>query len=276
MSVYFPDSVAKLHTYLAEIAGPYIMAGGTDLLVRLRASGITPENIVCLEKVENFKKITCEDSNIRIGSAVTITDLCRNEIITEKLPLLAESGTSFASPPVRNMATVGGNICTASPAGDTLPALYALGASVELVSAEKVRTVTIEDFINGPGKNVLNPAEVLTAVIVPIPEGFTLHHFEKVGQRNALAISVVSMAAMLAVNNGFVTQARFAWGCVGPTIVRSSEIDTALVGSRLTLSALREVAEIARKEFSPISDIRASADYRCRVAGNLLLRLAAL
>ncbi|ADU64238.1 MAG: xanthine dehydrogenase family protein subunit M [Pseudodesulfovibrio sp.] len=280
MPMHLPTHMAEVLDMLAARPDARIMAGGTDLLVRLRASGQMPETLVCLERVAELRRIealeTVSGPAVRIGAATTITDLLRSDTVRARLPLLHRATTLFASPLVRNSATLGGNLCTASPAADTLPALYVLNASVELRSPRGTRILPIPHFIAGPGRTALEPGELLTGVIVPISRSFNVQHFEKVGQRQALAIAVVSLAALVALENGIVKEARFAWGSVGPTIVRSPEAEAVLRGKRLTLTGLRAAAQAARQAVSPISDLRASADYRREVAGNLLLRLATL
>jgi len=201
--------------------------------------------------------------------------------------VLAQALVDLGSPPIRNMGTLGGNICTASPAADTLPPLVALGAEVELASVHAQRLVTrrlpLDQFLLGPGRTALAPGEVLTAVLAPLPPASTgqsgrcVQHFEKVGRRSALAVAVVSLAAVLQLGpRGVVTEARLAWGSVAPTIWRCAEAEAFLTGRTLTLTSLRGAAALVRQQVRPISDVRASADYRREVAGNLLLRLAVL
>jgi xanthine dehydrogenase FAD-binding subunit len=197
-------------------------------------------------------------------------------VVRDFLPLLHRAAGVFASPTVRNMATIGGNLCTASPAGDALPPLYVMNASVELRSPRGERSVPVDRFITGPRQTCLHRDELVTAVSVPIPLGFDIHHFEKVGQRAAQAIAVVSMAGLVALDGATVRRARFAWGSVGPGIVRCPQAEKLLEGQPLTLTSLRAAAAAVGSAVTPISDVRASADYRRQVAGNLLLRLAAL
>jgi xanthine dehydrogenase FAD-binding subunit len=175
------------------------------------------------------------------------------------------------------MGTIGGNLCTASPAGDTLPPLYVLGADLELSTQSHRRTVPVDAFIAGPGKTALRPGEILTGIRLNRPDGYGIHHYEKVGQRKALACAIASMAALLKVSAaGVIEAARFAWGSVGPTVVTSAGVETALIGERLSPAVLETAARLARQTVSPIDDLRASADYRRRVSGNLLLRLPVL
>lgn len=274
--MHAPRNLPELLQAMAACPSARLLAGGTDLLVRLRASGERPGEVIRLDCVEELRGIEVHGQEVRIGAAVTIAELGESAAVAERLPLLVRAAQHFASPPVRNMATIGGNICTASPAADTLPALYAMGASVELASSKGARALPLKDFILGPGRTALTPGEVLAAVRVPSCGHWQLAHFEKVGRREALAIAVVSLAALLEFKEGKVSRARLAWGSVGPTVVRCDAAQEALVGRALTLTSLREAADLAHQAVSPISDLRASAQYRRQVAGNLLLRLAAL
>ena len=276
MKVHLPESLECLWDLLDRDPQAGIMAGGTDLLVRLRARKERLSAVICLERLSPLKTIDPLDQALRIGSGVTLTRILESNHVQTHLPLLHKSVASLGSPLVRNMATLGGNICTASPAGDTLPALYILGAKLSLISARGSRLLPVESFIQGPGKTALAKGEILESVIIPFPEGFDVQHFEKLGQRNALAISVVSFAALIRIQDKRVQTAKFAWGSVGPTIVRCPEAENVLEGKALTLSNLLCAADLARAAVNPITDVRAGADYRRRVAGNMVLRLAAL
>lgn len=274
MKVHLPESLNALWDILAHDPQAGIMAGGTDLLVRLRARKEHLPAVVCLERIPGLQTIDPLDQTLRIGAGVTLTRILESHLVQTHLPLLHQSVASLGSPLVRNMATLGGNVCTASPAGDTLPALYVLGAKLSLESARGRRILPVESFIQGPGKTAMARGEILESVIIPFPEGCDIQHFEKLGQRNALAISVVSFAALIRTQNKVVQKAYLAWGSVGPTIVRCPKAEKALEGKPLTLSALICAADLARAAVEPISDVRASADYRRTVAGNMVLRLA--
>ena len=150
-----------------------------------------------------------------------------------------------------------------------------LGAELEIQSANQHRSIPIRDFIQGPGRTLLAPGEILAGIRIKKQPEFTVHHFEKVGQRRALAIALVSLAALLQIDeNQRVQKARLAWGSVGPTIVTCREAEAVLEGNPLSLETLGKAALPARRAVSPIDDVRASADYRRQVAGNLLLRLS--
>ncbi len=285
MNVLFPRTRAELFQTLAE-PGARVLAGGTDLLVRLRSGRETAAALVSLDKIPELRGISETGGEglgrgLRLGATTTHAELLAHPLVRARLPMLAQALSELGSPPIRNMGTLGGNICTASPAGDTLPPLMALGAEVELASARPhgagTRRLPLAEFITGPGRTALAPGEVLAAVHVPLPGAGWMQHFEKVGRRNALAVAVVSLAALLRTERGgTVAEARLAWGSVGPTVWRCPEAEAVLVGRRLSLTALGEAAAVVRAHVKPMDDVRASADYRRTVAGNLLLRLVAL
>lgn len=265
-----PGCLAELWPLLED--GAVVMAGGTDLLVRSRGGG--GGLVACLERIESLRGVGEADGFVRLGACETHARLLRHPLLRSRLPVLASALATLGSPLVRNMGTLGGNIVTASPAGDTLPPLYALDAQVELASRQGTRLVPLAAFITGPGKTRLEPGEIVSAVLVPLPDPGAVQHFEKVGRRKALAISVVSLAAVIRLDTaGMVDQARLALGSVGPTVVRCAQTEASLTGRRLDRESLRLAARTLRGEISPIDDLRASATYRRDVAGNLLLRL---
>lgn len=282
MNVLLPRSLREVFAALVEQPGARLLAGGTDLLVRLRSGREQAGILVGLERVAELRTVREEggvgvNRVLRIGAMSTHAELLEHALVRAKLPVLAQALADLGSPPIRNMGSIGGNICTASPAGDTLPPLVVLGAEVELIGREGTRRLPVSEFLLGPGRTALLPGEVLTAVRVPIPCAGHVQHFEKVGRRDALAVAVVSLAASVRIGKGgLVARADLAWGSVAPGIWRCPEAEAALTGRRLTLTSLKEAAAIVRSQVRPISDIRASADYRREVAGNLLLRLAAL
>ena len=277
MKVILPRSLDELWPALAENPDATVMAGGTDLTPARRKGLIRPAAVICLERIDRLHRVERTDREIRLGAMVTHERLAGGAELAAALPLLAQACGQIGGPQIRRMGTLGGNLGAASPAGDSLPALYAYGAEVELTSAKGSRRLAVSEFILGPGKTGLAKGEILTAVLVPVDPKWNLHHFEKVGKRNALAISLVSLAALIARDgSGRVTAARLAWGSVGPTIVSSAEAEEALIGSKLEPAALNKAAEAAKRSVKPISDLRASTEYRRLAAGNLVLRLEAL
>lgn len=275
--VLLPASLDELWAILDGEPDCALMAGGTDLLVRRRAGRPCGEPLVCLERIADLRRIEAADGWLRLGAGAPLAACLASPPVAAAAPVLAQALRRMAAPQVRHMGTVGGNLCTASPAGDCLPPLHVLGAEVVLRSREAERVLPVADFILGPGRTALRPGEILLETRFPSADRFQVQHFEKVGQRNAQAIAMLSLAALVRLNGrGAAEEVRLALGGVGPVVVRPREAEAALLGRRLTLAALRRAAELVRAAVSPIDDIRASADYRRQVAGNLLLRLAAL
>ncbi|BAH75427.1 FAD binding domain-containing protein [Solidesulfovibrio magneticus] len=269
-----PDSLEALWPMLEDGARP--MAGGTDLLVGLRQRQ-TPCDVALLEAISGLNAVGLEDGLIRLGATACHARLLAHPLVRERLPALARALSVLGSPLVRNMGTLGGNIATASPAGDTLPPLHALDAQVELASRQGIRRLPLAECILGPGRTALAPEEIVTAVLVSPPPPGALHHFEKVGRRDALAIAVASLAAVIVRDEaGCVTKARLAVGSLGPTARRCAQAEACLLGRRLDRHSLAEAGQRLREDVSPIDDLRATAAYRLRLAGNLPLRLLGL
>jgi len=266
----------ELWSCLEGEPGAILYAGGTDLLVKLRSQGEKPDCLVCLERVQELQGVRHDEEGLWIGAFTTHSVLLQDQLVRKDLPVLVKALESLGSPQIRNMGTIGGNICTASPAGDCLPPLYLLDAVLEVRSRDAVRRVPIGSFITGPGETKLREGEILSGVRVTAPEGFNVHHFEKTGQRKSMAIAIASLAALLRVSpRGLIEEARLAWGSIGPTVVRSPEIEQALAGLELSRPSLMRASKIISETAAPIDDLRASADYRRQVSGNLLLRLLA-
>ena len=277
VSVLLPRSLDELWAMMRDCPDAAVYAGGTDLLVKIRSGVMSRKRLICLERIQELKGVEDQGNRVVVRAATTFTELLRDSVVATHFPVLAKAVSELGSPLVRHMGTIGGNICTASPAGDTLPPLVAIKAVVCLSSGKGIRSLPIERFIVGPGQTVLESGEILSAIHIEKPHPQSIQHFEKVGRRNALACSLASMAAVIRLSeDGNVSAASLAWGSVGPTVITCSEAVDALIGRPLSLESLSEAAAIVRQAVRPITDIRATADYRREVAGNLLLRLCDL
>ena len=275
--VFLPRTVDALWKVIADHPGVQVFGGGTDLMVWMRSRRVSPAVLVGLERIEALNGITENDTTVSIGAATSHAAILENPLVRKWFPVLVQALETLGSPHIRRMGTLGGNIMTASPAGDSLPPLLVLGATVELRSALGTRRLSIEKFILGPGQTALKPGEILTAVSIPKTAEDSLHHFEKVGLRKAMACAVASLAAIINVSSaGRFDRVRLAWGSVGPTVVRLPDVENALVGRPLSRDTLESVLPLVQKQLTPIDDVRASAAYRRQVAGNLLLRLTEL
>ncbi|HPC32404.1 MAG TPA: xanthine dehydrogenase family protein subunit M [Syntrophales bacterium] len=272
--VFLPESMDELWSVMAAAPDARVYAGGTDLLVAMRAGEIAPASLICLERLTEIQGVRETGEELWLGAATTHAALLSNDLILRHLPLLAQALRTLGSPPIRNMGTIGGNICTASPAGDTLPPLYVLDAEVELQQGTNSRRLPVREFITGPGRTRLADGEIMTGICIRKPSGANRQRFEKIGRRRALACAIASLAALLRVTpDGVVESARLAWGSVGPTVVTSPAAEAALTGKPLSRETLFQAAVLVRRDVSPMDDLRASAAYRREAAGNLLLRL---
>lgn len=272
--VFLPTSLEELWDTLSRHPEAALYAGGTDLLVKMRKGLVLPSSLVCMERIQELRGVHEHENHVFIGACTTHRGLLESPLVPEHFPVLAEAIRRLGSPQIRNMGTIGGNVVSASPAGDTLPPLYVLFARLELKSRDSSRQVPVRDFIRGPGATDLRPGEILAGIRLEKPGPGWVHHFEKVGQRKALAIALASLAAMIRVSReGLVQEARLAWGSVAPTVAASEALESALVGMPLEESALAGVFPLIQEALSPIDDVRASAAYRRAVSERLVLRL---
>lgn len=269
-----PACLDELFALLEQYPDAMPLAGGTDLLVRLRRQTPTDERpLLSLADVKDLQRICAVGTNLAIGAAATFSSIIADPLIQEHAPLLATAVKTIGGPAVRNMATIGGNICTASPAGDSLTPLYLLEAEIEIASQRGRRLLPIAEFITGPGQTSLAHGEIVTRILLPIASPFPFQQFEKVGRRRSMAIAVTSFAGVARLSgDGIIEEARFAWGSVAPTVFRLRSLEAEFVGTRPDADMIAHASDVVRQSVSPISDIRATADYRRMVADNLLTR----
>ena len=250
------------------------MAGGTDLLVRLRSrSGQDGRAVLSLARVEELQGIRKEGTTLAIGAATSFSRIIADPLVAEHAPLLAQAARTVGGPAIRNMATIGGNIGTASPAGESLCPLYLLEAEIEMASQRGKRCLPIGEFIISPGQTALSSGEIITRILLPPMAPYSHLCFEKVGLRRSMAIAVASFAGLVRLSGKkTIASVKCAWGSVGPTVVRIPQLEEKLIGAGLDDGSIGHAADLVRAAVSPISDLRATADYRRSVAGNLLVR----
>ncbi len=247
-------------------------AGGTDLMVKYQSWRGTlprfPKDVLFLNHLEELKGIEVKGEDLVIGAGVTLSEVA-DYSGTPKV--LKDAVLSIAAPGIRNIATLAGNLCNASPAGDSICALYALDASVIAESSGGKREISVLEFITGPGRTSLGNDELVTAVKVPLKKA-GIQVFRKVGTRKANALSKLSFSAVCEVKGGVVDGIAVAFGAVGPTVVRSVELEKKLTGKKI--SEIEAEAGGIISDYSamivPIDDQRSTAEYRKRVALNLL------
>ncbi len=251
-----------------------VLAGGTDLMVDLNYGRRRPSGVLALRHVDELRGWRTEGDEVVLGAATTYTELL-DPALAEKVPALAEAARTVGSPQIRNTGTIGGNLATASPAGDTLPVLFALGATVEVASAAGTRAVPVAELVVGPKRNALEPGELVTAVRVPTAAG--PQEFLKVGVRNAMVIAIASCALVVDLAR---RQVACALGSVGPVPVRDTSVEMWLTsrvdwdGHRLAHQSVVEgFGRRMAAASQPIDDHRAPASYR-RYAVEILARRA--
>ncbi|MCF8473922.1 MAG: xanthine dehydrogenase family protein subunit M [Emcibacter sp.] len=244
-----------------------ILSGGTDLTPQVSVGRRHFEDtLMNIRRIEGLSQISMQGDEIRIGGSATVSDIRYHDLIMKYAPLLCETASHFASEQIRNAASIGGNICNASPAGDMIIPLLVLGASVELASWTKgvvqTRRIPLDEFFTGPGKTLRNSNELLAAVIFKKPSADFVGFFRKSGPRPALEISTVSLGIGGEMKEGKFQHVRVAMGAVGPTPLRGRQTEAALEGQKLTRTIIDHAVLAAQQDASPIDDIRATKWYR--------------
>jgi CO/xanthine dehydrogenase FAD-binding subunit len=238
------------------------LAGGTNLVVDLRARTLRADRLVGLGKIAGLRGIERPNGRIAIGGGTTLSDILRDPGMAEAAPSLVESARVLAGQMVRNTATVAGNVCCGSPAADTVPPLLSLDAELTLTSSGGSRIVPLADFFLDYQQNQRRPDELVTKISWEAPGPKSANLFYKLARRKGDAITVVGIAVTVTAEGGKCTKARIALGAVAPIVKRAREAEAMLEGGALTPELIEAAARQAVEESSPIDDLRASADYR--------------
>jgi len=266
--IFSPVYVPECLNLLERFPDAKILAGGTDLLVRLKDE-INQPDIIDITHIKELKGISDLDDKVRIGALSTFTEIIESKHMAENAGTLVQAAEMIGSPQIRNRGTIGGNIANASPAGDSLPPLFVLEAEIEIAGMNYSRKIPIKDFFKGPGESVLTDGELISAVLIPKMKNLQ-GAFVRLGQREALAISKVSLALLLKIKDDKIEEARIALGAVAPTVIRAPQTEKKLKGQKKYNSVISEAKKIICEEVSPISDIRSIAEYRKEMCGILL------
>ena len=271
-----PDSLDEaLRLLQTRGAGARVLNGGTDLVLQMKLGNIRPESVVDVKLIPELNRLEwSRDGGLHIGGAVTLSKLLSFRALPEEYNLLLEACAVIGSGQIKKRGTVGGNLANAAPSADSAPALLCLGARVRLASATGSRTVNLEDFFSGPGRTVLADDELLVEIEVPTPPSPSAGCYLRHTTRAEMDIAVAGVASFLtaAPPDRRIKQARIALGAVAPAPVRAVQTENWLAGRELGPDVVREAAERAAAEASPISDIRASADYRRHLVSVLTRR----
>ena len=243
-------------------ANARVIAGGTDLILKMRDKVFSPTMLIDLRRI-SLDSISLTNDVMHLGAYVTQSQLLASADILKMYPALCAACREFAGPPIRNRGTLGGNIVNASPGADLLPPLLAYDASVVLASSGTERELPLSEFFTGPGQTIMAPEEILTEIRMPVMPSRTASAFIKLGQRRSMAIALVSVAARLTLDQkGVISVARIALGAVAPTPIRAHAAETVLTGRRLSDELIEQAARQAQDTAKPISDVRAHEPYR--------------
>ena len=261
-----PKTIDEAMSILAKNKGKArLLAGGTDLIPQLKSREVeAPAFVVDLKGVPGLDKISYDKkTGLKIGALATISAIAQSAAIKENYPSLAQAAMSMASPQVRNRGTFVGNICSAVPSADSVPALLALGASLKIKGPKEERVVALEKFFKGPRKTVLKVGELVTEILVPKPVPNTRQVYLKLSPRHAMDLAVVGVAAAGRCENGVCKEVKIGLGAVAPTPVRAPMAEKMLQGKKVTKELIEDAARNAITQCSPIDDHRASQEYRC-------------
>ncbi len=270
-----PTTLNEAFAVLAEqtaIGPTRLIAGGTDVLVEIEHGARPPRTLIDISLLPDLDQIGLIDGRIHIGPLVTHNLAVASPILRQHAWSLVRACWEVGAPQIRNRGTIAGNLATASPANDTIPALWVLEASVTLASSRGSRTLTFPDFFRGVRKTALQPDEMIVDISFPTPPASSRGTFIKARLRPAQAISLVNIAVLLDFEGDVVTAARIAFGSVAPTIVRAPAAEAALTGHPLTPARIAEAARLIQEAIRPIDDVRASAAYRRHLAGVITRR----
>lgn len=267
---FAPTTIDEATKFRKENPGSIIVQGATDVGVWHNKRGFKPDAILSLARIPELGSLTVKDGKIQVGANVTLGDL--QPILRQRVPELFEIFRLFGAPQIRNAATLAGNIANASPIADTLPFLYVMDGQIELQGSHGRRSLPISSFYLGYKKLDLQPDEIITGVIIPLPAAEDVVRLYKVSKRKNLDISTVTAAFCLQISQDRVQSVKIAVGGVGPLVIRLTRVEAFLRGKDFGLETLRTAGEMARNEIAPISDVRGSAEFRSQLIENLFSR----
>ncbi len=264
MDYFEPKTISEALSLLAKFGDQAkVIAGGTDILVDIKYKE-EPGCLVNIKRIPDLTAIQGNGAGLRIGPLVTIREIETSSVVRERLPLLWEASHQFASLQIRNTATIGGNICRASPSGETLAPLLVLDAKAKIAFSDSEKTVAFNSFFQGPGKTSLGSTGLLTGIEIPYPAKNSCGVYLKHAVRGAMDIAMVAVAVLVTpdATNAHLQDVRIGLGAVAPTPVLATKTEALLRGKSLSAELVKEAGQSAASESSPISDQRSSAEYR--------------
>lgn len=273
-----PKNLIQALTYKKKFEDAILLAGGTELVISMKKKKNASEKIIDLSKIQELMNIERQDNMIRIGSLVTFTDLIESEILQEKAPFMCEAAKSVGGPQIRNCGTIGGNICNANPAADGTPPLICLEAKLNLQLLNnhgevQSRTLSMEEFVLNKNENALKNREILTSIDFKMPSNMTKMKFEKIGRRNAMAISRLNGACLLEIKNEVLVQIRLVIGAATSKPERLWDIEDYLLGEKVSEKLLEEVGRMSSDYVLKQTSLRTSSNYKLPVSDRFIKRL---
>jgi len=272
---YQPTTLQEASRLLKDKGdGGRFLAGGTDLVIAMKEKGLLPKYIVDLKRVPNLSGIRENaDGSITLGALTTMYEIETSPLIKKKFPFLAQSAAEVGSIQIRNRATIGGNMCNATPSADTAPALIALNATAKIAGIAGERTMNLEEFFKGPGRNAMDPAEILTAITIPKTGSHLVGEYIKFSPRDMMDLAYIGVAVVYDLGSDQkCAGVRIVLGAVAPTPIRARNSEALLEGQILSEELAAKVGDEAAREAKPISDVRSSADYRRAMVGVMTKR----
>jgi carbon-monoxide dehydrogenase medium subunit len=259
-----PATLAEALSVLAEAKGEArCLAGGSDLIDQIRGGRKTPSIVVDVKRIPELTRLEYTAQGLYVGAAVPCARIYNNPQVKERYPILAQATALVGDVKIQNRAGIGGNLCNAAPSADTAPAVIVLGGIAQIASRRGNRQVPVEQFMTGPGRNCLEPDELLVAITIPTPAANSAGCYLRLTPRNEMDIAVAGVGALIVSDGrGRCKEARIALGAVAPTPVRAREAESFLAGKALNDANIERASEEAKKAAKPISDIRSSAEYR--------------
>ena len=253
--------------------GAKLLAGGTDLLVGMKEGFVKPKVLINLKTIPGLDKIAyTRKEGLSIGSLATWTDILSSRPIREHYPILREAASLIGCGQIRNRGTIGGNVCHGSPSADSAPALMVYGAQCVISGARRGRVMPIEEIFSGVQKVSLNLEEILTGFRIPTPDLKAKGCYLKFSPRKAMDLPIVGVGVLVKTSKGIFEEIRIALGAVAPTPIRARKAEKILTGQPVNEESIRKAAEEAVKESSPITDLRASREYRLGLVRELVSR----
>jgi CO/xanthine dehydrogenase FAD-binding subunit len=273
---YEPRTVEEACKLLFEFGSDAsILAGGTDLIPKMKNGLMMPDHIVNIKKIPDLDFIKGDgETLLRIGALTLISELAIHPLLLERFPVITTAARSIGSLQVRNLATLGGNLCNGAPSADMAPGLLVMDSRVKVTGPSGDREMPLEDFFVGPGRVNLGKGELLTEIHVPFPPANTKQLYLKHSVRRAMDIAIVGVAVSLSFEEKteVCRKARIALGAVAPTPVRAKRTEEMLLGKKLREILLIKVGEMVSQEVAPITDVRGSAGYRSEIVSKLTLK----